>query len=180
MNHFKPAVYYYSWIYIFLYPNSELLIIKLWDFHLLLSMECFVVKRFYENNDLTFHWCSLSILLLLEDISSQNTANIMPQDCGTDVLCYEAHAPMNCLCQSHTLTVCYVTFVCPYMDMRKSRCWSFFFASSSPYSCTVKKNMQRHGSFIHFALLKLTVPGLWRLIFRGLSRQISFSTFVEL
>ena len=42
----------------------------------------------------------------------------------------------------------------------KKQMLEFFFASSSPYSCTVKKNMQRHGSFIHFALLKLTVSGL--------------------
>jgi len=38
------------------------------------------------------------------------------------------------------------------MQMRKANCEKGY--------CTVKKDMQRHGSFIHFALLKLTVPGL--------------------
>ena len=47
-------------------------------------------------------------------------------------------------------------------------------------SVAVKKNAWRQEPFVHLVLLKLTVPGLWRLYFGVLSRQISFWTFLEL
>ena len=60
----------------------------------------------------------------------------------------------------------------------KSTCWGF--VEFVFFSVAVKKNVWRHGLFVHLVLLKLTVPGLWRLYFGVLSRQISFWTFLEL
>ena len=60
----------------------------------------------------------------------------------------------------------------------KSTCWGF--VEFVFFSVAVKKNVWRHGLFVHLVLLKLTVPGLWRLYFGVLSRQIScFWTFLE-
>ena len=48
-------------------------------------------------------------------------------------------------------------------------------------SVAVKKNAWRQRPFVHLVLLKLTVPGLWRLYFGVISRQISFPEhFLEL
>ena len=60
----------------------------------------------------------------------------------------------------------------------KSTCWGFV---EFVFFSVAVKNVWRHGLFVHLVLLKLTVPGLWRLYFGVLSRQIScFWTFLEL
>ena len=65
------------------------------------------------------------------------------------------------------------------MDIRKKQ--TGFVECVFFISVAVKKNAWRQGPFVHLVLLKLTVPGLWRLYFGVLSRQISFPEhFLEL
>ena len=96
-------------------------------------------------------------MLLLEDISSQNPANIMPQDCGMDVVLRGSRSDELSLSKSRAASLL-CNFCMTIYGHEKKQMLEFF--AQCCYSCTVKKNMQRHGSFIHFALLKLTVPGL--------------------
>ena len=79
--------------------------------------------------------------------------------------CYEAHTPTNSPFQSRAPPVW------PYMDIRKKH--TGFVECVFFISVAVKKNAWRQGPFMHLVLLKLTVPGLWRLYFGVLSRQIS-------